>query len=420
MSAEDGVTITEAQIGNTALPGEPPRWHDEVYGVQFPAAEHFGTVESALSKLHAVSSEHRAALLDGSITPEAAQEFAGRVARLELGLRGFARSAGVSPSMALSEVTVGRAEKYTARWEEAIAAIQADRGTDEEPTVQEIKDKCREMWGKGQFTLTQEQNLALADGRRLYREARAKGADHQVAVEEAIGELLVNGETVIINYKTPSGTLRQMRLADYIDSDVDLEGIVDSSRAFEKLTEQDMASSLAQYEGELAEVIELRSFFDLVPGSTPSEPADIALKFDSIDAFRSHVDEEHLAGKISEGEFNRYLQLESLDELREYIEGHLAYEGFDVLLAATGILHRIPADIRAAKEDALADRAVYEEIVPAMQDEVGPVTPGFANTVKRIMEEQGLRDWDPKRAAAYVAALTQGVLGFLQSHPPRA
>ena len=92
----------------------------------------------------------------------------------------------------------------------------------------------------------------------------------------------------------------------------------------------------------------------------------------------------------------------------------------DRLLAATGILHRIPADIRAAKEDALADRAVYEEIVPAMQDEVGPVTPGFANTVKRIMEEQGLRDWDPKRAAAYVAALTQGVLGFLQSHPPRA
>ncbi len=419
MSAEDGVTTTEAQAATIDFPGEPPRWHDEVYGLQFPAAEHFGIVESALSNLHVVSSTHRAALLDGSITPEAAQELAGRVARLELGLRGFARSAGISPTGALNEVVIGRAEKYTARWDKAIAAIQEERGTDEKPTVQEIKDKCREWWGKGQFTMTQEQHHALADGRKLYREARARGVDHKVAVEEAIGELLVDGETVIIDYETPNGTARRLRLADYVSLDVDLEGLVDSSRAFEALTEQDMASSIAQYEGELGEVVELRSFFDLVPGSTPSEPADIALKFDSIDAFRRHIDEEHMAGKISEGEFNRYLQLESLDELRKYIEDHLVYEGFDVELAAAGILHRIQADIRLAQEDALADRAVYEEIVPAMQEEVGPVTPRFANTVRRIMGEQGLKDLDPKIAAAYVATLTQGVLGFFHSQPPR-
>jgi len=364
MLAEVG-GIAEATQINTQ-----PTWAERVYGPRLASAEHFRVAEAAFGKFADVNAELSPKILDGSIDQDTAQHYVGRLARLELGIREFCRSADVDPKKAALDILIGRREKYIAEWDGATARVEA---AGDEPTVANIKRECRASWGKWQFTVYGKERNILADGRRAYEERILAGDSPEEARASVKQGLLAQGHTLERTYKTVGG-LRTFDLTQYFDVTPDLEGIVASSKEFEALTGQGVEDSMRQLGDEMGEVVELRSFFDIEAGESIADPATINLKFETIEAFHAHISEQSDAGQISEGERNRYLGITSLEELSKYVREHLAYECIDVVVAAGGILHRIPADVPAAMADAEQDRDKYTKVVAVIKEQLPDIT----------------------------------------------
>lgn len=361
MTAELGVT-------GQGTNGAAPTWHETVYGAHIPTAEHFRTAEAAFGNFVKVNNKYESALVHGTIAPDEAQEYANRVARFELGMREFCRSAKIDPQRATLDVLIGRSEKYIEVWHEAMKRVIA---AGHEPTVALIKDECRTMWGKHQFTITDDEKDALEVGRPKYEEAIRAGFTPEEAREFAKLYLDENNYSTEREYLTDAGESRHFDVTKYLGLKSGLQGIVDSSREFEKLTGQDAADSMIQLVSEMAEVVELRSFFN------------------SIQEFHDAVRQRAAAGDIKDDELEIDTGIHSLEGLEAYIQEHLAYECIDVVVAAGGLLHRINADIGLAEVDAGVDRLEYDDIVPVIKKHlpVGvDVTPGLARSVRRTAE----------------------------------
>ncbi len=396
MTAELGVT-------GQGTNGAAPTWHETVYGAHIPTAEHFRTAEAAFGNFVEVNNKYESALVHGTIAPDEAQEYANRVARFELGMREFCRSAKIDPQRATLDVLIGRSEKYIEVWHEAMKRVIA---AGHEPTVALIKDECRTMWGKHQFTITDDEKDALEVGRPKYEEAIRAGFTPEEAREFAKLYLDENNYSTEREYLTDAGESRHFDVTKYLGLKSGLQGIVDSSREFEKLTGQDAADSMIQLVSEMAEVVELRSFFHIENGNTPGEPAQIILNFNSIQEFHDAVRQRAAAGDIKDDELEIYTGIHSLEGLEAYIQEHLAYECIDVVVAAGGLLHRINADIGLAEVDAGVDRLEYDDIVPVIKKHlpVGvDVTPGLARSVRRTAE--ALSSDDPRAVVPLAIAL---------------
>jgi hypothetical protein len=395
MAAEDGVIITEAQIGEMAVQDRPPTWHEAVYG-DLPSAEHYGTALSAFDKFAATHTVLKEIVDEGHPIDElVAQDYADRAARLELGMREFCRSADIDPKRALLEILVGCGEKYAAPWEDAKAGVIA-RG--EEPTTANIKAECRKQWGKWQFTLTDDELEAFEDGRALYRGGILEGMTPEGS-RSLVKEMLVeSGIEVERSYATQTGAQRTFDLTRYLHLEPDLRGAVIAAKEYEGIMGQDMKSlddSRAQIDGEIAEVKALRDLFEIRAGEKPGDHMEIDLSFSTIEDFWDHVRAGQDAGTIPVEEAERFLSIDSLAELDTYIKKHMAFELLDVVFAASGGLHRIPADVDKAVADAAAARDVYAMAVPIIRQQLPDVsvTPSLAQRVMTVVKDEGWHEY---------------------------
>lgn len=418
MAAEDGVVPAEALAG---VQTSRLTWSEQVYGT-VPSAEQFGITEAAIVNLRSAYDDARVDLIYNKLEPEKAQEFAGRVARLELATRGFCQSAGIDPEAAIVDILIGRQEKYPDVWEDALATIKAHaeaEGKEFNPKsefdIREAKRICKDRWGKWQLKLSPDQHEILSRGRELYEAAIADGREEDDAVALASAGLADEGLEIRYPYLTKAGVQRSLDLSRYFGLKPHLQGIVTTSAGFEGMTGQDMRGSTEQFDAEIEEVVELRKMFSIEPGDEVGDPAKIVLAFADIDAFKRYIQEEHSNGFMSDEEYARYDELGSLDDLHSYIVGHVSYECLDLLVAAGGILHRIPADIAVAQADARADRDVYKDVVvPTMQDVLGPdvrIHPTHAAKVAKIAREE-LPGMPLREAVARVAPLVASVIGL--------
>ncbi|KXK10566.1 MAG: hypothetical protein UZ22_OP11002000669 [Microgenomates bacterium OLB23] len=387
-------------------------WHEEVYG-KVPTAEHFRTAEAAFQNFAATHANMRDTMLEtGTLEGDNAQEYANRAARLALGMREFCRNTGVDPDIATIDVLIGRDEKYLRAWQRASALVEAE-GI--EPDVVSIKTKCRELWGKWQLTLDAEEHAVLAEARGLYEMALSEGHTDDEAQELVRDIMRLGGRKTEKQYITQAGAARTLDILDYVSLKPSLESIVASSRKFEGTCDQSMSDSIRQLESEMAEVVELRSFFDVHGGEKIDSPAQMVLKFNTIEDFRTHITQEANGGRISEGEYNRFMQLDSLDALMAYIQEHLAFECIDVVVAAAGVMHRIPANVAAAEADARVDRQRYAAALEYARDALD--TYGIAATPRIIRKaidtaEQGMPALDWEHAIPQAVALLSNEITY--------
>lgn len=389
MLAEHGSAIGVQEIERGA---QPLTWHESLYG-KVPTAEHFRTAEAAFDKFEASHNEFSEELLAvGKLEDEPAQEYANRAARLAVGMREFCRSCGIDPDIATLDVLIGRNEKYIKAWPDAMKLVLE---SGQEPNVANIKDACRTLWGKWQLTLEPHEHEVLAEARRLYEIALSEGhSDERARV--LVGEILaLDNKTTIKKYVTQKGHPRTLDLMEYIDLRPDLEGVVASSKGFEETCEQSIEDSVRQLKSEMAEVKELRGFFYVQGGETVDTPATMVFKSESIEDFRRHFS--------------------MVDDPLTYIQEHLAYECIDVMVAAAGILHRIPADVALAEIDARVDRERYADALLHARDELQargiPLTPAH---LRRILEtaELGLPDGDYENTIPLAVALLGNGIRF--------